>query len=405
MGDHEHFEELAALSAGGFLSNQELAELREHSKVCTECQKSEQQFSEVFRSGLPLTAGPFGEFLRQRKTVIDDGVRDRFLARARAEGVTFSPEVSRAAPVQRSFRTFGGAMAAAAALILVALLGSGAYKRAITWRTAESQETISRLERQNAVLNQSVAELNHSVAAQQSEIQKLQGKLGVAARTSENLREENEQERSQVERASSQTVAFPAELESRNKQLEQARSEIDRINKLHIDDEASLVAQQVRIAELSDQLRVASATLDMERQLAAAGKDIRELLTARQLHVIDVRDIDANGKAGRAFGRIFVTEGKSLTFYAFDLSDDRANDSKRRYEVWGSQMAKGAAPQRLGFFYVDNMAQRRWALKVSDPKLIEEVSSVFVTVEPAAGSATPTSHPILYANLGRANHP
>ena len=39
-------------------------------------------------------------------------------------------------------------------------------------------------------------------------------------------------------------------------------------------------------------------------------------MAARQLHVIDVRDTDPNGEPANAFGRVFLTEGKSLTFYA-----------------------------------------------------------------------------------------
>ena len=83
----------------------------------------------------------------------------------------------------------------------------------------------------------------------------------------------------------------------------------------------SLVAEMVRVTELTDKLRIASATLDLERQMAAAGQDVRELMAAKQLHVIDVRDADQNGQPGKAFGRIFLNEGKSLTFYAFDLND------------------------------------------------------------------------------------
>jgi len=401
MNDHEHFEELAALSAAGLLSVKEIAELREHSQSCSECRRARTDFAEIFRSGMPLTSNPVAEFLRQRKVVIDDGMRDRFLARARSEEVTFSPEVSRAVRRPARFRSLAGALAAAGALVLIVFFGQEIYKRATM---PHSQERVAQLEQQNAALNQSIVRLNQSLAAQQHEIQKLQAKLGIAAKTTETLRQENAQEQTEIQQASSQNVPFPAELANRDKQLEDARTEIQRINRLHGNDEASLVAQQVRIAELSDQLRVASATLDMERQLTAAGKDIRELLTARQLHVIDVRDIGADGKPGRAFGRIFVTEGKSITFYAFDLNDDRATDAKRRYEVWGSQSGKHAVA-KLGFFYVDDKSQRRWALKVSDPHLIEEVNSVFVTVEPSGGSTSPSGQPLLYANLGQANHP
>jgi hypothetical protein len=55
--------------------------------------------------------------------------------------------------------------------------------------------------------------------------------------------------------------------------------------------------------------------------------------------------------------------------------------------------------------YVDDKAQRRWALKVSDPQLVKEVDSVFVTVEPAGGATTPSGQGLLYAYLGQPNHP
>ena len=68
MTDHSHFEALAALKAGGFLSGEELMELRDHTKDCVACQETEQEFNKLVRSGLPLTVSPIREFLGRRKT-------------------------------------------------------------------------------------------------------------------------------------------------------------------------------------------------------------------------------------------------------------------------------------------------------------------------------------------------
>jgi hypothetical protein len=228
--------------------------------------------------------------------------------------------------------------------------------------------------------------------------------LGSAAKTAEALRQENLQEHSDAQRTSSQVVQFPAELANRDKQLEDARAEIQRINQLRATDEASLAAQQDRIAQISDQLRIASATLDEERQLAAAGKDIRELLTARQLHVIDVRDTDENGKPSKAFGRIFVSEGKSLTFYAFDLNEGRVVSAKYNFEVWGTRQVKGSPARKLGLLYEDDKAQRRWQLKLNDPQVMQELDSVFVTLETTKAAAAPSGQAMLFASLGQPNH-
>jgi hypothetical protein len=166
-----------------------------------------------------------------------------------------------------------------------------------------------------------------------------------------------------------------------------------------------MVEQQTHITELTNKLRLASATLDMERQLVAAGKDIPELMAARQLHVIDVRDTDPNGNPSQAFGRVFLTEGKSLTFYAFDLNEDRLVNAKRSFQVWAVPEAGKNSPRSLGFLHVDAKAQERWVLKVENPELVKQISSVFVTVEPTSGGKQPSGQKMLYAYLGEANHP
>ncbi len=170
-------------------------------------------------------------------------------------------------------------------------------------------------------------------------------------------------------------------------------------------DDASLVEQQARITELSNKLRVASATLDQERQLAAAGKDVRELMASRQLHIIDVHDTDPNGKVSKAFGRVFLTEGKSLTFYAFDLNEETVANAKRGFQVWGVPETGKDSARSLGFLRVDAKAAGRWVLKVENPELVKAISSVFVTSEPVAGGKQPSGPKMLYAYLGEANHP
>jgi hypothetical protein len=195
--------------------------------------------------------------------------------------------------------------------------------------------------------------------------------------------------------------------ESRNQEklLAEARDEAARSSQLRVNDEASTVEQQARITELTNKLRIASATLDQERQLAVAGKDIRELMASRQLHVIDVRDTDPNGNPDQAFGRVFLTEGKSLTFYAFDLNEHRVVNAKRSFQVWAVPQAEKNSARSLGFMHVDAKAQGRWVLRVENPELVKEISSVFITVEPAAGGKQPSGQKMLYADLGAANHP
>lgn len=403
MIDHSHYEELAALQAGGFLSEAEQTELREHTKNCPECLKAEEEFNELVRSGLPLTVNRVREITDKMKARPDKGMRPRFLQRARLEGIVFSPEVKGSIwhPAKRG--GFVLATATILATVLIAVVLYRAYRHPASGELVQAQQQVDRLKRENSTLTASLSQLNDSLAAGQREIQNLRTQLGNAATTAENLRRNTEQARGEAERSSSQNAQLLEEARNQEQLLAQARDEAARISQLRLNDDASLVQQELRIADLSNKLRIASATLDMERQLAAAGKDVRELMLARQLHVVDVHDTDPTGKRSKAFGRVFLTEGKSLTFYAFDLSDDRVLNAKRSFEVWAVPEGNKTSARSLGFLHADAKAQGRWVLKVENPELVKNISSAFVTVEPEAGGKHPSGQKMLYAYLGAAN--
>jgi hypothetical protein len=61
----------------------------------------------------------------------------------------------------------------------------------------------------------------------------------------------------------------------------------------------------------------------------------------------------------------------------------------------------------LGILYADDKAQKRWVLKVDDPRQLAQIDSVFVTLEPPGSAGDkPRGEKILYAFLsGHANHP
>ena len=405
MSDHTHFEELAALKAGGFLSNEELTELGEHTKSCVECRQAEEEFSRLVDCGLPLTVSPVREFVDKAKTRPESGIHSRFLQRARLEGVVFSPAVEQSARHHGRHASFRVVAATALATVIVTLTFYGTYGRPASRESAQLQRQVDRLKQENSALTASLSQSSGSVAAQQRENQNLRAELANLAATADNLRRNTEEARGEAERSSSRNVQLPEESRNQEKLLAEARDEAARSSQLRINDEASMVEQQARITELTNKLRIASATLDQERQLAAAGKDVRELMAARQLHVIDVRDTDPDGNPSKAFGRVFLTEGNSLTFYAFDLNEDRVVNAKRNFQVWAvAEKGKNSA-RSLGFLHGDAKAPGRWVLKVENPELVKEISSVFVTVEPSAGGKQPSGQKMLYAYLGEANHP
>ena len=143
-----------------------------------------------------------------------------------------------------------------------------------------------------------------------------------------------------------------------------------------------------------------------ERELLASGREIRDLMGARNLHIIDVFDVDGTGKSAKAFGRVFYTEGKSLIFYAFDLTSRRHPRADHAFQAWGYRDPAPQSARSLGIFYADDKTQNRWVLKFDDPQVLAEIDSVYVTVEPPGGSPKPTGQKLLYAYLnGQPNHP
>jgi hypothetical protein len=167
---------------------------------------------------------------------------------------------------------------------------------------------------------------------------------------------------------------------------------------------ASLEAQ---VDHLTAQLREHEDASERAQQYLASDRDVRELMGARQLYIADVFDVDSQGKTKTPFGRVFYTKGRSLIFYAFDLDKQPGYREAKVFQAWGRPSPSQSAPVSLGIFYMDNETNRRWALKFDDPKVLEEISSVFVTVEPKGGSKKPTNKPFLLAYLHTAppNHP
>jgi flagellar hook-basal body complex protein FliE len=173
---------------------------------------------------------------------------------------------------------------------------------------------------------------------------------------------------------------------------------------------ATMVELRYKLTEAEARLKDTSDSLDRERQMLAADREIRDIMGARDVHIVDVFDIDGKGRTKKAFGRAFYTQGKSLIFYAFDLPIPKNDKGEFSYYAWGRNSTAGRGPtHRLGIFYNDDHAQRRWTMKFDDPKVLAEIDTVFVTLEPTSMSqdhTRPTGKPILDAYFGTPpNHP
>lgn len=396
--DHEHFEMLCGLAAGGFLEGAEFAEFQAHLEECSQCRSDYREFSAVTAGDLPRGLGSASQKLAELRVRPLEYSRQRFLRRARAEGVIFSSDVENSIPDNAWHFRPVAVLASVAGLCVVAIILTVSYLRQLPKPASETAtQHIAELQRQNADLTASLSRLSQSLSVNQREMKDLREQV-----THESHRHVDETAQGDSEGRSSKSLNLPDDTRYQEKLSEEVKKETARSAQVPFNQD-TIVEQQLRIAELTNKLRIVSATLDQERELAAAGKDIRELMASRKLHVIDVRDTDPNGNPSAAFARVFLSEGKSLTFYAFDLNETA--NAKRNFEVWAVPEAGEKTPRSLGFLHVDAKAQGRWVLKVENPELVKQIGSVFVTVQSATDSKQPNGQKMLYAYLGDANHP
>ena len=161
-----------------------------------------------------------------------------------------------------------------------------------------------------------------------------------------------------------------------------------------------------RNEELSQESLAQVRSVERQQKLLATDHDIREILGARSLHIIDVFDVSSRGEFERPFGRIFYTEGKSLIFYAFDLDQQKGLKRGAVFQAWGQRGVAKEDSRSLGMFYMDDPSQNRWVLKVDDSKVLSRIDYVFVTDSSRKEGVRPKGKPLLSAFLNpTANHP
>lgn len=57
-------------------------------------------------------------------------------------------------------------------------------------------------------------------------------------------------------------------------------------------------------------------------------------------------------------------------------------------------------------FSIDDASMNRWVLEFNNPRVLEHIDAVFVTLESPNGSPSPRGRRLLYANLAAPpNHP
>jgi hypothetical protein len=428
--DHKHpnndwYEELCALAAIGELSSSEFEELQQHLAQCGDCRELYADFGRI-------SAGDLGSLAVLRTTespgedagqVDEQVLLDRLLDRAERESVCASsvqrgPEemagrVWRPSSVRRVLHWLGRPALSygTTGLLLCVVVGVAAFRlkesqlspkmtelhlQAEEWKNrahgAEArEETASRLLREKQL--------------EQEGLQKGLAESAKSLSESERLRKASE---AQLGTANAQAKQIAGELEAaRQRGEQQVRSSQELRTRL---DAATTRAthEEFLVDSLKEKLQKATIEYGVNTQPPPQmnDSDAKLILSARDLHIVDMYDVGGDGKTKRSYGRVYYVEKKLLLFYAFDLEDRRRGRTPEGFQAWGYRQANETKPENLGLFSVDDASINRWVLKVNNPRILEHIDAVFVTVEAPNGSPSPRGRKLLYANLaGPANHP
>ena len=423
---HDHFEELCAAASIGQASGEELLELEQHVAECDSCRLA-------YLDYLKFAAHEFAA-AKQDPTLSPQEAQQclnselftrRFFRRAEQEGIVFSSaideQITLPAPLPFVFRRprFLQATAAMAVAILLITVVSREF---LQWRDSRSRKIMAlEPQRNDAAKTESpgstadaIARLSAANVDLRLEVDRLRSALSRAddqLTANEIDRKTSFEDRRQLaaDRASleQQLGQVQQELEKSQAAAANAIEEAKTQNRRADDTQATLIADEIKLRNLEQGLKETSTELEQERQLLGLGRDVTDLMGARNLHIVDVVDTDGRGKARPAFGRVFFTEGKSLIFYAYDLNEAKIEKANYQYQVWAKKEGPNRQAQRLGIFYADDKSQRRWVFKCDNPKLLREIDSVFVTFgRPDSNPSHPEGPSLMYAYLrGQPNHP
>jgi anti-sigma-K factor RskA len=435
MGSHEEFRELCAAAIAGELSSEEQARLEAHLAVCPDCRRLKKEYDIASVQG----AAALAEVDECKEPPIEDSWSVEAAERAFFERLdkeeSETRDVSDARDMRRSGKRFTYRppragwreiwMSFAAAVILAVALGITAYRTGLKRGTdaARTFPQLSRasdlsLEAQASDAGHERAQLQAKLAEDGRTIEDLKRKLSEQIKIVNSLKTTATQTASEQSRRVDQPTAsvaatnYEVELSAAQARLAELQTTVDAAIAQRDENARQAANLEARVNELAQLVRVREQALDEEeaqaaksQQLLEHDRDIRELMGARELYMADVHDVSGRGTE-KTYGRVFYTKGKSLIFYAFDLDAQPGFQNAKSFQAWGRKGPDKEQARSLGIFYEDNASKKRWVLKADDPKTLDDIDAVFVTLEPHGGSQHPSGKQLLFASLRISpNHP
>jgi hypothetical protein len=432
---HDEFRALCAISTSGSLTEDESSRLEEHLLVCLECRKAAQEYETVARIVIPslvldfptdiheLPEGWSEERAKQELFRQLDARQPSDRVPLRLFGSGRRGDLKHAVAGERgeSFAWLHSATAAlpyAAGLALIVLIGSLGYqlgeKRFVNSASMSQRPAPEANEpRDEIAMSQERELLRTQLRDRDNAIANLTGKTARQLAEIQELKNKDHETQDSYQGAQAEKAQLASERDGLRHKLEQAQSDLalmqtdmESLGQQRANEAARLAELEARLGQFPELLKDRDATIEQQRELLARDRDIRDLMGARDLYIAEVFDVGRDGETKKPFGRVFYTKGKSLIFYAYDLDRQPGLREASTFQAWGRRGPDVAQAMNLGIFYIDNTTHKRWVLKFDDPKSLDQIDAVFVTVEPKGGSRKPSGKQLLFAYLRvEPNHP
>jgi predicted nucleic acid-binding Zn-ribbon protein len=425
---HDEFLELCAVSTSGNLSEEECKKLQNHLAVCPECRQALKEFETVVDIGVPLLSSELApklsedpnaapiethETAAERRSRIDSETR-----REVPDGAFIAAH--RNGPRRTHVNWNYVWVSLTAGVLLTVALGIYSYEvgkrrspEVVRLAPAVTETRVNALEQQmsdvgheRAVLKAQLAERDKVIADLQRQVEQQLAALTEMKRSQASLEQSLQGNEAQKELVSQERASLTQKLDSAQAALQKVQIELDTVRQQKSEEQLRAASFEEQIKDFSGQLREREQTINKQEELLAHDRDIRDLMGARDLYIAEVYDVARDGATQKPYGRVFYTKGRSLIFYAYDLNQEVGVQTASTFQAWGRRGPDKEQTVNLGIFYEDNAAKKRWVLKFDNPRTLEQIDAVFVTVEPNGGSHKPSGKPLLFAYLKvDPNHP